>query len=81
MPDKDIRYYRNRESQARASAYRATDPLAIKIHLQLAEEYAKAATGEVELRSARQRDFDDVLARREADETGEVLRSCVRGYN
>jgi len=39
-------YYQARAENERASAARATDPLAVQLHLELAEQYAKVASGE-----------------------------------
>lgn len=46
MPE-SILYYRQREAAARASAARAADPLAARLHLEMAARYAQiVASGE-----------------------------------
>jgi hypothetical protein len=39
-------YYQARAENERAFAARATDPLSVQLHLELAEQYAKVASGE-----------------------------------
>ncbi|MBY9062279.1 hypothetical protein K7957_04965 [Sphingomonas yunnanensis] len=47
MPrQKNMAYYRAREEAERARAAKATDPIAAKLHLQLAEQYGKVVRGE-----------------------------------
>lgn len=49
MPESE-QYYRQREVAAREAAARATDPIAARVHLRLADEYAKVVESGADVR-------------------------------